>query len=433
MAAPVFLWRKVSDFELRSSGLRRDVFGSKRRGLPPDLNCQCVVRGAARWVLGERITGLVIDLGLHSPARYACLMKRILQTIGALILACLAYLLFWPVPIEPVAWTPTPTTGYIGPYAPNDRLAGLERHDILGRHGPEDAAIGIDQALYITTGEGDILRRDPSGEMSVFAVTGGRPLGIEAHPDGSVWIADAYRGLMRATANGVEAVADRDDAGQRIVYANSLDFAPDGSVWFSEASTKFGAEAFGGTLEASYLEIFEHGRTGRLLRHDPATGETKEMLSGVSFANGVAMSASGDWLLFVETGETRIRRLWINGDRAGEVETLHENLPGFPDNIKRDVDGGFLLGLVSKRVPLADQLAGYPFLRKIIQRLPAAIRPKAVSHGFVIRLTPDGSVDQVWQDPSGAYPLTTGAVRDPDGSLWVTSLSATSLGRLPQP
>ena len=360
-------------------------------------------------------------------------MKRLLQALGALILLCVAYLLFWPVPIDPVAWTPTPTTGYVGPFAPNDRLAAVERHEILGRHGPEDAAIGADKALYITTGEGDILRRDPSGDISVFAATGGRPLGIEAHPDGSIWIADAYRGLMRATVNGVEVIADADSKGRPIVYANSLDFAPDGSIWFSEASTKFGAEAFGGTLEASYLEIFEHGRTGRLLRHDPATGETTEMLSGISFANGVAMGASGDWLLFVETGETRIRRLWIAGDRTDEVETIHENLPGFPDNIKRDVDGGFLLGLVSKRVPLADQLAGQPFLRKVIQRLPAAIRPKAVSHSFIIRLTPDGAVDQVWQDPNAAIPLTTGAVRDPDGSLWVTSLSASFLARLPQP
>ncbi len=360
-------------------------------------------------------------------------MKRIFKPLGVLIIAGIAYLIAWPVPIEPVAWTPRPTTGYVGPFTLNDRLANLERHEIMGRHGPEDAAIGADGALYITTGEGDILRRDPSGEMSVFAKTGGRPLGIEAHPDGSVWIADAYRGLMRATADGVEIISAKDSTGQKIVYANSLDFAPDGAIWFSEATTKFGAEAFGGTLQASYLEIFEHGRTGRILRHSPETGETTEMLSGISFANGVAMGASGEWLLFIETGETRIRRLWISGDRAGVVETLHENLPGFPDNIKRDADGGFLLGLVSKRVPLADQLAEYPFARKIIQRLPAFIRPKAISHGFIIRLTPEGEVDDVWQDPTGAYPLTTGAVRDADGSLWVTSLGAGWLGRLVKP
>ncbi|MEM7268549.1 MAG: SMP-30/gluconolactonase/LRE family protein [Pseudomonadota bacterium] len=361
------------------------------------------------------------------------MIKRALQALGLIIIAGLSYLLFWPTPIDPVAWEAPEDPGYVGYFAPNDRLAGLERHELMGRHGPEDAAVGFDGSLYLAVGEGEILRRDPDGEMSVFAATGGRPLGIEAAPDGSIWIADAYRGLMRATKDGVQKVSDFDGKGGRIVYANSLDFAPDGSVWFSESSTKFGAEANGGTLAASYLEIFEHARTGRILRYDPATGETETKLTGISFANGVAMGASGEWLLFVETGELRIRRLWIAGPREGEVETIHENLPGYPDNIKRDADGGFLLGLVSKRVPVADQLAPYPFLRNIIQRLPAAIRPQAVSHGFIIRLDPEGAIDRVWQDPAAGYPLTTGAVRAPDGSLWITSLSADWLGRLPNP
>ena len=145
------------------------------------------------------------------------------------------------------------------------------------------------------------------------------------------------------------------------------------------------------------------------------------------------MGASGEWLLFVTSGGTAVRRLWIAGEREGEVEDVLTNLPGFPDNIKRDVDGGFLLGLVSKRAPLVDQVAAYPFVRKIVQRLPAAARPKAVSYGFIIRLTPEGDVDETWQDPAAGYPLTTGAVRDPDGSLWITSLSADWLGRLPAP
>ncbi|MEL7464944.1 MAG: SMP-30/gluconolactonase/LRE family protein [Pseudomonadota bacterium] len=357
--------------------------------------------------------------------------------IGRIVLALFAvlfgYLLLWPVPVDPVAWEATPSEGYVGPYAPNERLAGLERHEIMGRHGPEDAIIGADGALYIATGEGDILRRDPSGEMSVFASLPGRPLGIELGPDGALWIADAYEGLTRVTAEGVELILTETSDGVPIRYANSLDFAPDGAIWLSDASTKFGAKEWGGTLEASYLEILEHGRTGRIIRYDPATGEAETRLSGISFANGVAMGASGEWLLFVSTGETAVRRLWIDGPRAGEVEEVLTNLPGFPDNIKRDAGGGFLLGLVSQRAPLVDMVAPYPFVRKIVQRLPATLRPKAVSYGFLVRLTPEGEVAETWQDPAGAYPLTTGAVRDADGSLWITSLSANWLGRLPAP
>ena len=359
--------------------------------------------------------------------------KMIRRNLLGMVLILAAYLLLWPVPVEPVAWEAPPDEGYVGPYETNFDLQALERHDILGRHGPEDAAIGADGALYIATGEGDILRRAPGGEMEVFSRTGGRPLGIEAGPDGALWVADAFQGLMRVTAEGARPVATSTADRRPILYANSLDIAPDGAVWFSDSSTKFGAKDWGGTLRASYLEILEHGRTGRIIRYDPATGVAETMREGISFPNGVAMGPTGEWLFYVETGETAVRRLWIAGPRAGEVEDALTNLPGFPDNIKRDAAGGFLIGLVSKRAPVADLAAPYPFLRKVVQRLPASLRPKAVSHGFILRLSPEGEVLRTWQDPAAIYPLTTGAVRDADGSLWVTSLTAGWIGRLASP
>ena len=153
----------------------------------------------------------------------------------------------------------------------------------------------------------------------------------------------------------------------------------------------------------------------------------------ISFANGIAMGAGGQWLLFVETGESSVRKLWISGPRKGEVDDVLTKLPGFPDNLKRDSRGGFLLGLASKRTPAADLAAPYPSLRKIVQRVPVALRPKAISYEFVVHLDENGEVTQTWQDPAAGYPLTTGAIRDPDGALRVTSLSADWLGRLAEP
>lgn len=360
------------------------------------------------------------------------MMRRLWRGFLGLATLALLYLLFWPIPVEPVAWKATPSAGYVGAYAPNDRLAGLASEEILGRNGPEDAAIGADGALYVTTHEGDVLRRGAEG-WSVFAATGGRPLGIEAGPDGALWVADAYRGLMRVTAEGAALIADRTTAGDRIGYANSLDFAPDGAVWMTDASTRFPAADWGGTLQASYLEILEHGRSGRILRIDPETGAAEVKHAGISFANGLAIGPTGEWLFYVETGETRLMRLWIAGQKAGTAEPVLENLPGYPDNLKRDAAGGFLLGLVSKRAPLVDLAAGWPFLRKMVWRLPAALRPKAVSYGFILRLSDEGEVVETWQDPEAGYPLTTGAVRGAEGGLWVTSLSADRIGRLAAP
>lgn len=355
------------------------------------------------------------------------------KNLMALLIAAIAYLLFWPVPVDPVAWDAPEDKGYVGAYTVNERLAAAERFEIMGNHGPEDAAFGPDGALYIATGEGNILRRAADGEMTVWATTGGRPLGMEPAPGGGFYVADAYRGLLLVTAEETTVLADRTSTGSPILYADDLDIAPDGAVWFSDASTKFGAEASGGTLQGSYLELLEHGRTGRMIRWDPVTGEADVKLEGISFANGVAMGPNGMWLFFIETGEYALRRLWIAGPRAGQVETVLENLPGFPDNINRDAAGGYLMGLVSKRVPLVDMLAGWPFVRTVVQRLPASLRPAAVSHGFVIHLDETGAVTETWQDPAGVYPLTTGAVRDADGALWITSLGATTIARLAKP
>jgi len=52
----------------------------------------------------------------------------------------LVYLLFWPVAIDPIAWTPPEAPPLTGDYEPNDRLASVER---LGKGvglAPEDVA-----------------------------------------------------------------------------------------------------------------------------------------------------------------------------------------------------------------------------------------------------------------------------------------------------
>ena len=47
--------------------------------------------------------------------------------IGLWVVAAtpVAYLLFWPVPVEPKPWFATAFSGYVGVHAPNSRLSGL--------------------------------------------------------------------------------------------------------------------------------------------------------------------------------------------------------------------------------------------------------------------------------------------------------------------
>ncbi len=359
-------------------------------------------------------------------------MKTLFGTIAGLLLIAAAYLLLWPVAIDPVAWDAPKNQGYVGAYEPNNRLDALNFVALPGHSGPEDAAIASDGTILVAVHGGSILQIDPASKaVRTFAVTGGRPLGVELGRDGRLYVADAYRGLLAIESNGKVAVlADRTVDGSPILYADDLDITDSGTVYFSDASTKFGARAYGGTYEASLLDLMEHGPNGRILRYDPSSGRTETVANGLSFANGVALSEDESFLLIAETGTYSVLKHWLTGDRAGETETIIANLPGFPDNLNRGEDGTYWLGLVSPRSDPVDALSDKPFVRKLVQRLPAALRPKAQRYGFVLRIDGDGTVLETLQGPDGAYALTTGAVESPDGRLVVTSLTEPRIGFL---
>ncbi|WP_386173353.1 strictosidine synthase family protein [Sulfitobacter sp. R86518] len=222
-------------------------------------------------------------------------------------------------------------------------------------------------------------------------------------------------------------LAETTTDGSPILYADDVDIAADGSVYFSDASTRFGAQDNGGTLAASVLDLVEHSSNGRILKYDPASGETTVFADGLNFANGVAVDDANSAVFVVETGSYRVWRFPMDGS-AGTV--VLENLPGFPDNINNAPDGTFWVGLVSPRNPVMDQLANSPFLRRVIMRLPDAMKPAPLRYGFVLRMDASGKVLETLQDPAGDYALTTGAVTLPDGRIAVTSLTEPRLGML---
>lgn len=72
-----------------------------------------------------------------------------------------------------------------------------------------------------------------------------------------------------------------------------MDVASDGRVYFTDVSHRFGY------YNQSY-ELLEARPNGRLLRYDPATRVTETLLSGLYFANGVALSQNEDFALVAE-------------------------------------------------------------------------------------------------------------------------------------
>lgn len=251
------------------------------------------------------------------------MLKGILWSLVVIIIVIIIYFIAWPVPIDPVAWIAPPNPGYTGPYEVNERLKRIETFPIAGNHGPEDIALDAQGRIYAATHEGNIVRLDPDGSNPENWVnTEGRPLGIDFDRQGNLIVADAFRGLLSITPNGdiseLATVAD----GIPIRYADDVDVAADGKIYFSDASTKFGAKESGGTYEGSLLDLMEHGGNGRLIVFDPMTRVAKTMLDGLNFANGVAVSHDQRYVLVNETGGYRVIRYWITGQKKDRLKHL---------------------------------------------------------------------------------------------------------------
>jgi len=347
-------------------------------------------------------------------------MKKLLKVAGATLLVVFLYLGLWPVPIDPVAWQAPTDKGLIDPFGPNKQLQAATGIYLGTFEGPEDATLGHDLSVYITTSDGHIVRVR-NRRVEEFADVGGRPLGIETASDGSLIIANAYTGLQRVDTYGSIRTLVGSVDGKVPVYPNNLAIARNGKVYFTEASSKFGAARYRGTYNASLLDVMEHGGHGSVFEYDPASGETRKLIGDLNYANGIAISKDDSYLVIAETSHYRVLKHWLSGPRSGETEVLLENLPGFPDNIKTGFNGRFWLGFVAPRNRLLDRLSGAPWLRRVVQRLPETLRPKAVPASHVIAFNGDGEILMNLQDPDAQYPTLTG-VLETNRSLYLTTL-----------
>ncbi|MFY9511150.1 MAG: SMP-30/gluconolactonase/LRE family protein [Rubrivivax sp.] len=365
-------------------------------------------------------------------------MKKLVVGAALVLLALLAYLALWPVPVQPVAWVAPAAPGYAGPHAVNTRLAALQHIQLGSEEGPEHIVLAKDGKLYAAMASGNILRMNADGSApEVFVNTGGRVLGFDFDASGRLIAADAMKGLLAVGADRkISVLADR-VGNDPIRYADAVVVAGNGKIYLTDASTRFAPARWGGTFEASVLDILEQAATGRVLEHDPVSGQTRIVAQGLSFANGLALSRDEQHLFVNETGKYRVWKIAVaaNGldvtQASPQAGVLLDNLPGHPDNLMRGLDGRIWMGFAKPRNPMIDNMAGKPWLRSLTLRLPRVLWPVPKAYGHVVAFTEDGRIVADLQDPSGAYPETTAITETPD-RLYVQSLHAKTLGWLPR-
>ena len=123
-------------------------------------------------------------------------MKKRYLFLGIFLLL-LAYLLFWPVPIEPEVWEPPTIPKFEGIYETNEKLAAIERLFEGQCYKCEDLAIDTLGRVYGGAETGEVYRFDLAKKTREELVnTDGRPLGLDFDSLGNLIIADTEKGLL---------------------------------------------------------------------------------------------------------------------------------------------------------------------------------------------------------------------------------------------
>src|SRR5271166_3840186 len=189
--------------------------------------------------------------------------------------------------------------GEMGP-----KLVGAELLASGKIDGPEDVILDADDNLYCGTRDGRLvlIAAPDYTEVETFAQIGGRPLGLAIDSEGRIVVCVAGMGLVRVDQQRkVELLSDQtqrslfsvqDDTTIRM--ADDVDIAPDGVIYFSDATKRYDIENWG-------LDLLEGRPNGRLLSYDPKTRKTRTICDNLVFPNGVCLTHDGEHLLVAST------------------------------------------------------------------------------------------------------------------------------------
>lgn len=293
--------------------------------------------------------------------------------------------------------------------------------------GPEDVLIGHDGTAYTGTVDGSVYAVSPDGAaIRRIGTTGGRPLGLEWLPEGRLLICDAHRGLltMRLDDGAVDVLTDSVD-GVRMRFCNNAAVLDDGTIWFTDSSTRW-------SIEEWKSDLIEDTRSGRLLRLAPGSREPEVVLDGLAFANGVARAPDDSFVVVAETATRRLTRHWVSGDRAGTSEPFVTDMPAHPDNIALGSDGLIWVTHASPTDAALTflQTRAKPWLRAVVLRAPEVLKPKPKRTARVVAYDLEGRLVHDVACEATNWHMATG-VREHEGRVWMGSLVEPALAWTP--
>jgi ribose transport system permease protein len=319
-------------------------------------------------------------------------------------------------------------------YALNNKLRDVQLIGLGRIEAPEDVILDRDDNLYAGSRHGDIIRFfAPDYErIEVYAHIGGQPLGLAFDRDDNLHVCIGGMGLYRVTPDRrVELVTDEtnrslssinDDS--RLRLADDLDIADDGRIFFSEATVRY-------EMHEWPVDGLEARGNGRIICYDPRDRSTRTVLRDLKFPNGICIASDGQSILFAETWGCCVKRWWFDGPRKGQVQTVIDDLPGYPDNINLASDGHYWLAVVGMRCPAYDLAMRMPAFRKhMALRVPVDewLFPN-INTGCVLKFSEAGEILETFWDLGGQnHPMIT-SMREHRGHLYLGGISNNRIGR----
>lgn len=291
----------------------------------------------------------------------------------------------------------------------------------VGGDGAEDVAVDDQGSIYTGLADGRILRISPAGDkIETIAETPGRPLGLEFYGDGELVVCASDHGLLAVTiSTGAVRTLTDTVAGTALIACNNAAVADDGTVYFSDSSQRY-------LIPQWRKDLIQQTRTGRLFRRSP-DGTVDQLLSGLHFANGVALAQDESFVTVAESGGCRLRRVWLAGPYAGTGEIFLDDLTGYPDNCSTGSDGLIWVAVPSLRVAAVGIVQRLPApVRSLVTSLPVRLQPSPSRTVGVLGVNGEGHVVRSYEGQIDGFHMLTG-VRERNGTLYFGSLAESSI------
>ncbi|MEY2953819.1 MAG: hypothetical protein RLZZ401_1906 [Pseudomonadota bacterium] len=234
--------------------------------------------------------------------------------------------------------------------------------------------------LYVTDiPYGRIFRIDPQLEWRLVAEYDGWPNGLALHADGSLWIADYKKGILKLDpASGAISTVLGHRNSESFKGVNDLTFDAQGNLYFTDQG-----------------QTGLHDPTGRIYRLRP-NGQLDLLLANAPSPNGLALNAGGNVLFVAVTRGNQVWRAPLLPDgsvsKVGAFQTFFGS--SGPDGMAMDAQGRLIVAHASL--------------------------------GAALVLNPRGEITQVIHSPVGAT-VTNVALRPGSNEVVITESSSGTL------